>query len=87
MLESLLNKVIGLRPATLLKRHSNTGIFYEFREILQRIYFQEHLRTTASIAAFYTQRPGNYSICLSGQKFLAVIIFMKTNQVQRLFSA
>ena len=51
---------------------------YEFCEIFKKIYFQENLRTTASIAAFYTQRPGNYSICLSGQKVLAAVFFMKT---------
>ena len=33
------------------------------------------------VAAFHTQRPGDYSICLSGQKFLAAIFVMKTNQV------
>ena len=38
------------------------------------------------IAAFNTQRPGNYSICLSGQIFLATIFVMKTNQVLRPFS-
>ena len=38
------------------------------------------------IAAFHTQRPGNYSICLSVQIFLATIFVMKTNQVLRLFS-
>ena len=38
------------------------------------------------IAAFHTQRPGNYSICLSGQNFLATIFVMKTIQVLRLFS-
>ena len=39
-----------------------------------------------AIGAFYTQRPGNYSICLSEQKILAIIFIMKTNQVLRPFS-
>ena len=32
------------------------------------------------IAAFHRQRSGNYSICLSGQKILAIIFVMKTSQ-------
>ena len=39
-----------------------------------------------TITTFYTQRPGNYSICLLGQKYLAAIFGMKTNQVLRPFS-
>ena len=35
---------------------------------------------------WHTQRPGNYSICLLGQKILAIIFVMKTNQVLRPFS-
>ena len=38
-----------------------------------------------TFAAFHTQRPGNYSICLLEQKFLAAIIGMKTNQGLRPF--
>ena len=38
------------------------------------------------IAAFYTQRPGNYSICLLEQKVLAKIFVTKTNQALRPFS-
>ena len=34
----------------------------------------------------HTQRPGNYSICLLGQKNLIIIFVMKTNQVLRPFS-
>ena len=36
VLESLFNKVAGLRPSTLLKRHSRTGVFlkkYKYRSI------------------------------------------------------
>ena len=33
-----------------------------------------------AIAAFHMQGPGNQSICLSGQKFLATIFVMKTQQ-------
>ena len=38
------------------------------------------------IATFHTHRHGNYSMCLSGQKFSATIFFMKTNKVLRSFS-
>ena len=35
------------RPATLLKRDSNTGtLSSEYDEILKNVYFAEHLRTT-----------------------------------------
>ena len=38
------------------------------------------------IAAFHTQRPENYSICLSRQNVLATMFLMKTNHVLRPFS-
>ena len=38
------------------------------------------------IAAFHTQRSGNYSICLSGQKSETTILAMKINKVLRPFS-
>ena len=38
------------------------------------------------IAAFHSQRPENYSICLSGQKFLATMYLMKINHLFRPFS-
>ena len=47
---------------------------------------KEKKKTRMAIGAFYTQRPGNYSICLSEQKILAIIFIMKTNQVLRPFS-
>ena len=47
MLESLFNKIAGFRPATLLKRDSNT-FSYEMYEIFKNTYFEEHLRMTAS---------------------------------------
>ena len=37
--------------------------------------------STVNIAAFYMQKPRNYSIYLTGQKFLATVFVMKTNQV------
>ena len=46
--ECLFNKVAGLRPATLLKIDSNTGVFWEISDIIKNTYFEEHLRTTAS---------------------------------------
>ena len=53
-----------------------------------RLIYQFFLSTTVAtlIAAFHTQRPGNYSIFLLGQTFLATIFVMKTNQVLRPFS-
>ena len=35
-------------------------------------------KTAVLIAAFHTQRLGNFSICLSGQKFLGTIFAVKT---------
>ena len=49
LLESLLNKVEGLEAfAYIKKRDSNTGVFYEISKISENIFFEEHLRTTAS---------------------------------------
>ena len=48
MLESLFNEVKGLRPATLLKRDSNTGVSCQYCEIFKNTYFEELLRMTAS---------------------------------------
>ena len=39
--------------ATLLKRNSNAGVFCEIYEIFKNTYFEEHLRMTASMIAFY----------------------------------
>ena len=41
MLESLFNKVAGLRPATSLKRSSNTAVFPEIRESFKNTYFKK----------------------------------------------
>ena len=41
-------KFQALRPATLLKRYSSTGVFCEFCEIFKNVYFVEHLLTAAS---------------------------------------
>ena len=43
------NKVGGLRPATLLKRDSGTGIFIEFSEISKKSFFD---RTPLAAASF-----------------------------------
>ena len=43
------NKVAGLRPATLLKRDSGTGIFIEFSEISKKSFFD---RTPLAAASF-----------------------------------
>ena len=41
-------KQLCLRPATLLKRDSGTGVFLWFYEISKNIFFTEHLCATAS---------------------------------------
>ena len=47
--EPLFNKVAGLWPAPLLKRESNTDVFLEHCEIFMNTYFEEYLRTAASV--------------------------------------
>ena len=61
MLESLFNKVAGLRPAILLKRDSNTVVFCEIGDIFKITYFEVHLPTTASelMLSLYTIRSGH----------------------------
>ena len=49
MLESLLIKLQAVRPANLLKRDSNTVLSCEYCEIFKNTYFEEHLRTSASV--------------------------------------
>ena len=47
--EALLDKVTGLRPATLLKKETLAQVFsYEFCEISKNTLFTEHLWMTAS---------------------------------------
>ena len=53
------------------KAHTNTPV-NEKVAIFRRLF---------SITTFHTQRPGNYSICLSGKIILATIFVMKTNEV------
>ena len=49
--EALLDKVTGLRPATLLKKETLAQVFScEFREIFEKTFFTEHLWSTASVA-------------------------------------
>ena len=45
-------KLQVFRPATLLKRNSNTGIFLRNFEICKNTYFEEYPRTTASVVFF-----------------------------------
>ena len=40
----------------------------------------KHDFVTSLFAAFHMQGPGNWSICLSGQKTLAIIFVMKTGR-------
>ena len=48
MLESLFNKVAGLRPTALLKRNSDMVFSCEICEIFKNIYFEEYMPKTAS---------------------------------------
>ena len=53
VLESLLNTVATLRPATLLKRNSNTGAFFcEYCEIFNNRFFYTTPPMVASILRF-----------------------------------
>ena len=45
----LFNKVQALKPATLLKRGSNTIVSCEKNGIFKSTYFEEHLGTAASV--------------------------------------
>ena len=53
MLESLFNKVTGLRPETLLKRDFFSC---ETCEAFKSTYFKEHLRTTTSVSSRDTHK-------------------------------
>ena len=45
----LYGKVASLKPSFILKRDSNTGVSSEICKIFKSTFFEEHLRTTASI--------------------------------------
>ena len=47
MLESFLNNVSGLRPATLLKETPTQVFSCEICEFFRNTYFEEHLQTAA----------------------------------------
>ena len=51
MLESFLNNVSGLRPATLLKETPTQVFLCEICEFFRNTYFEEHLQTAASARA------------------------------------
>ena len=53
MPESFLNKVAGLRPATLLKKTLAQVFSCEFREISKNTFFKEHLWATASLPCHF----------------------------------
>ena len=59
MLESLFNKVAGLKAATLLKADSNAGVFLW---IFKNTFFTEHLRATAFVAFSKTLRERSIKI-------------------------
>ena len=60
MLESLFNKDAGLRPVTLLKRDSGTGISPCICQTFKNTYVAEHLRTAAfAIPVVYNQYRSN----------------------------
>ena len=41
----------AIRPATLSKRDSNTGVSCEYSKIFKNICFEEHLRVAASVGS------------------------------------
>ena len=50
MLKSLFNKVAGLKACNFIKKDTSTQVFSsEYCEIFKKSYFQEHLRTAASV--------------------------------------
>ena len=51
---SFLMKMQAFRPAALLKRDSNTGVFCEHWESFKNTYFEEHLQTAASDSFTWT---------------------------------
>ena len=72
MLESLFNKVTGLRPETLLKRDFFSC---ETCEAFKNTYFKEHLQTTASVSSRDTHKT---------QKNAAVYRYFKEKRLQKL---
>ena len=50
----------AFRPATLLKKDSDTGAFCEICEIFNNTYFEEHLRTTGLLKAWITLEKNNF---------------------------
>ena len=66
VLESHFSAVADLRPATLLKRESNTVVFCEYCEIFKKASFIEHL--LCCIKSIILHKPGNqfslYRACL-----------------------
>ena len=48
MLKSLLIKLQGFRPATLLKETQTQVLFCEYCEVFKDTFFTEHLRETTS---------------------------------------
>ena len=58
------NKVAGLRPATLLKRESRTGISCEFCECSKNTFFTEHLWMTAFKINWFIEKVYLFSIGL-----------------------
>ena len=70
--DSCFNKVAGLRPATLLKRFSGTGVFlWIFAKFIRTPFFTQHLRWlllalvafwTSYVLSVYVLRPGGVDI-------------------------
>ena len=54
VLEPLFNKIAGMRPSTLLKRDSETGVFLWIFEIFKNTLFTEHLQVTTSLVFLNT---------------------------------
>ena len=80
MLESLLNK-----KTTLLKRHSNTGVFVWILRNCKENLFSRTSANNCFYCRFSYAEAWELLNLFVRQKYLATIFFMQTNQVLRLF--
>ena len=72
-----------IRPATLLKWYSNTGVFLLICEIFKNNRFEEHLKMSASGGISKTNRVWNFSILLSILNLLLDCRQMSSREVNR----
>ena len=81
-------KLQTLRPATLLKRDSNTVVFLWILQNLKNIYFEDHLQTAASASWSILYKEFNLrevSIWLQLIYFLTTIAFWPMKYLFRIF--